>query len=68
MAQMSLFSRAQTAAMRDWTKARNYDPDRAEFRRQHKIRRDWGLQRRHAEKLRRLRDSGTVVSTSSGEA
>ncbi len=63
MAQMSLFSRAQTAAMRDWTKARNYDPDRAEFRRQHKIRRDWGLQRRHAEKLRRLRESGIPPRT-----
>lgn len=60
MGQLSLFSRAETAALRDRTKARNYDPERDEFRRQHKIRRDWGLKRRHAEKLRRLRESGAV--------
>jgi hypothetical protein len=60
MGQLSLFSRAETAAMRDRTKARNYDPERDEFRRQQRFRRDWGLQRRHAEKLRRLRESGAV--------
>jgi hypothetical protein len=60
MGQLSLFSRAETAAMRDRTKARNYDPERDEFRRQQRFRRDWGLQRRHAEKLRRLRESGAM--------
>jgi hypothetical protein len=60
MGQMSFFSRAETAAMRDRTKARNYDPGRDEFRRQQRIRRDCGLQRRHAEKLRRLHESGAV--------
>jgi hypothetical protein len=60
MGQMSFFSRAETAAMRDRTKARNYDPGRHEFRRQQRIRRDCGLQRRHAEKLRRLHESGAV--------
>jgi hypothetical protein len=50
-----LFSRTQIAAMRDRTAARNYSATREEFRRQHEIRRAWGLKQRHAEKLRRIR-------------
>ena len=42
--------------MRDRTKARNYSPEREEFRREHERRRKWGLMYRHAEKLRRLDD------------
>ena len=42
--------------MRDRSKSRNYSPARDEFRRDHEIRRKWGLMYRHAEKLRRLDD------------
>lgn len=65
MSQLSFFSRSETAAMRDRTKSRNYSPSHDEFRREHKRRRDWGLQRRHAEKLRRLHqaDSRTTSTT-----
>src|SRR5690349_7806404 len=60
MRQGSLFSRAETAAMRDRTAARNYSAERDEFRREHERRRSWGLRRRHAEKLHRLREGGSV--------
>ncbi|MBB4690632.1 hypothetical protein BKA14_000780 [Actinoplanes abujensis] len=53
--QLSLFSRSETAAMRDRTAARNYSPSKDKFRREHKRRRDWGLRRRHADKLARIR-------------
>ena len=56
---MSLFDRATTTAMRDRTRSRNYSPERDEFRRDHERRRYWGLQRRHAEKLRRLHGGPT---------
>ena len=59
MRQLSLFDRATTASMRDRTRSRNYSPERDEFRREHERRRYWGLQRRHAEKLRRLHDGPT---------
>ena len=49
--QLSLFTRPATAAMRDRTKARNYSPEKEEFRRDHACRRRWGLARRHAQKL-----------------
>jgi len=52
--QLSLFDRATTTAMRDRTKSRNYSAERDQFRRDHERRRYWGLQRRHAEKLRRI--------------
>jgi hypothetical protein len=51
---MSLFTPAHTAAMRDHTKRRNYSEEAEQFRREHAIRRDWGLEQRHARKLRRL--------------
>jgi hypothetical protein len=57
MRQLQLFTSKQMAAMRDRTKARNYSPGGEEFRREHKRHRDWGLAQRHAQKLRRLRDS-----------
>ncbi len=58
--QQQLFTRAELSAMRDRTRARNYSPDRENFRRDHERRRYWGLKRRHAERLRQLRE-GTVV-------
>lgn len=51
---MALFGRAETAAMRDRTRARNYSAEREGFRRVQQSRRDWGLAQRHAEKLRRM--------------
>ena len=53
--QLQLFSRPATAAMRDRTQARNYSPQKEEFRRDHARRRRWGLARRHAQKLCRSR-------------
>ncbi|MBW6439233.1 hypothetical protein KZ829_36475 [Actinoplanes hulinensis] len=55
MRQGSLFSRAHIAEMRNPAKARNHSPEREEFRRAQQRRRVFGLERRHAEKLRRLR-------------
>ncbi|SDS24709.1 hypothetical protein SAMN04489716_0347 [Actinoplanes derwentensis] len=57
MSQPALFS---VSGMRDRTKARNYSPSRDEFRRDHEIRRAWGLQRRHTEKLRRIRERDSM--------
>jgi hypothetical protein len=54
--QLQLFSTAEVAAMRDRTASRNYSPGCAEFRRTHERHRAWGLTRRHAERLRQLRD------------
>jgi hypothetical protein len=44
--------------MRDRTAARNYSPEKEEFRRDHERRRAWGLKRRHARKLAHLRAAG----------
>jgi hypothetical protein len=63
MGQASLFSREVLAAMRDRTASRNYSAVGQEFRRAHERHRAWGLQRRHAEKLRRLRQSGSAAAT-----
>ncbi len=52
--QLSLFSRSQTAAMRDCTKKRNYSPENEAFRLDHEARRRVGLRHRHAWKLCRL--------------
>jgi hypothetical protein len=41
--------------MRDRTASRNYSAEREEFRREHERHREWGLRRRHAEKLQRIR-------------
>jgi hypothetical protein len=49
-----LFTPAHTAAMRDHTKRRNYSEEAEQFRREHAARRAWGLEQRHARKLRRL--------------
>lgn len=51
-----MFAVAEVAAMRDRTRSRRYSPQREEFRREHERRRAWGLVRRHAERLRRVRD------------
>jgi hypothetical protein len=56
-----LFTPAHTAAMRDHTKRRNYSEEAEQFRREHAIRRDWGLEQRHARKLRRLYGSTTAA-------
>jgi len=37
--QLQFFTRPETAAMRDRTKARNYSPEKEEFRRDHARRR-----------------------------
>ncbi|MBB3097992.1 hypothetical protein FHR83_005677 [Actinoplanes campanulatus] len=67
MGQGSLFSRAQTAEMRDPSKARNHSPEREEFRRMQQRRRAFGLERRHAEKLRRLHpDPATLPAPPGG--
>jgi len=49
--QLQFFTRPETVAMRDRTKARNYSAEKEEFRRDHARRRQWGLVRRHAQKL-----------------
>ncbi|MER7007226.1 hypothetical protein ABT297_29885, partial [Dactylosporangium sp. NPDC000555] len=63
MGQLGLFSRAELAAMRDRTRSRRYSPANEQFRREHARHRDWGLARRHADKLRRLRgDTPPAIS------
>jgi hypothetical protein len=42
--------------MRDRSRARNYSASRDEFRRAHERHREWGLQRRHSERLRQIRE------------
>jgi hypothetical protein len=49
--------------MRDRTASRNYSPERDQFRREHERRRAYGLQRRHAERLRRLHESRPANGT-----
>ncbi|MBB4750087.1 hypothetical protein BJ964_004248 [Actinoplanes lobatus] len=66
MRQGSLFSRAHIAEMRDPAKARNHSPEREEFRRAQQRRRVFGLERRHAEKLRRLRRDGATAPAPTG--
>jgi len=51
MRQLQLFTTAELAKMRDRTKARNYSPERDEFRREHERRRAFGLARRHAQRM-----------------
>jgi hypothetical protein len=53
MRQLSLFTPAQVAGMRDRTASRNHSPSRDQFRREHERHRAWGLVRRHAERLHR---------------
>jgi hypothetical protein len=51
MTQLSLFSQAELADMRDRTKSRNYSPERDAFRRDHQRRRDHGKAQRHAARI-----------------
>ncbi|MEV4351158.1 hypothetical protein AB0J83_42415 [Actinoplanes sp. NPDC049596] len=51
MTQPSFFGRTELSAMRDSTKRRNYSPSAAEFRRDHKRRRDHGKALRHARRI-----------------
>jgi hypothetical protein len=55
MGQLQFFSAGELAAMRDRTRSRRYSPVGEQFRREHARHRAWGLARRHAEKLRRVR-------------
>ncbi|REG01234.1 hypothetical protein DFJ67_7314 [Asanoa ferruginea] len=57
MRQLQFFTTTELAAMRDRTASRSYSPAGEEFRREHERHRAWGLTRRHAERLRRLRGS-----------
>jgi hypothetical protein len=57
MRQLQLFTTAELARMRDRTASRSYSPEAEEFRRNHERHRAWGLARRHAERLRRLREA-----------
>src|SRR4051812_17646728 len=52
--QISMFSRAETAAMRDRTARRNYSPEAEAFRHEHKRHRSWGKAVRHARRIREL--------------
>ncbi|MGX6602979.1 hypothetical protein ACWKSP_12695 [Micromonosporaceae bacterium Da 78-11] len=61
MRQISMFTTAEIAGMRDRTASRNHSPSRDEFRRRHEHHRAWGLVRRHAERLR-LRQAGSSSS------
>src|SRR5689334_10236036 len=65
MRQLQLFTKVELAAMRDRTKSRNYSPARDAFRREHERHRAWGLAQRHAERLRRIRESGRDRSAAS---
>jgi hypothetical protein len=64
MRQLSMFTRAQVAGMRDRTASRNHSPGRDQFRREHERHRAWGLARRHAERLRRLHPPTAEVAGS----
>jgi hypothetical protein len=60
MRQLQLFSSTELAGMRDRTAARNYSPEREEFRREHARHRAWGLIQRHNTRLRRLHGSSSA--------
>jgi len=49
--------------MRDRTATRNYSAERDAFRREHERHREWGLQQRHAAKLRRAQRERTAPPT-----
>ncbi|TWG24391.1 hypothetical protein FHX34_102947 [Actinoplanes teichomyceticus] len=53
MRQLSLFGRTELQEMRDRTRSRRHSAAGDAFRREHECRRAWGLQRRHADRLRR---------------
>ncbi len=59
--QLQLFTQAQLATMRDRSASRRYSAAAEEFRRRHARHRDWGLARRHAEKLRRLEEERAAM-------
>ncbi|MFI5913242.1 hypothetical protein [Dactylosporangium sp. NPDC051541] len=60
--QMSFFSKSEQATMRDRTRSRKYSPMVEEFRRVHQEQRDWGLEQRHAAKLRRIYGDNVPVT------
>ncbi|HTJ35288.1 MAG TPA: hypothetical protein VL738_18845 [Dactylosporangium sp.] len=68
MRQLQLFTSSELAAMRDRTRSRRYSPAGEEFRREHARQRAWGLARRHAEKLRRLRAAAPADDRPAGSA
>ncbi|MFI5908136.1 hypothetical protein [Dactylosporangium sp. NPDC051541] len=60
--QMGLFGKCETATMRDRTRSRKYSPLMEAFRRMHQEQRDWGLEQRHAAKLRRIYGDNVPVT------
>jgi hypothetical protein len=54
MRQLQLLTTAQLATMRDTTNRRNYSAAAEEFRREHQRHRVWGMEQRHARKLRSI--------------
>jgi hypothetical protein len=55
--QLSMFTRAEIAAMRDRSASRNYSPSRDAFRQEHERHRSWGKARRHDRRLRQLAEA-----------
>jgi hypothetical protein len=55
--QLQLFPRAELARMRDRTASRSYSPAAEKFRREHERHLAWGKARRHAERLRQIREA-----------
>ena len=66
MRQLQLFTSAQLATMRDRRAARNYSAEAEQFRRDHERHRAWGLARRHAERLRRVRGGACGSGSTAG--
>jgi hypothetical protein len=56
MRQLQFLTTAQLATMRDRTRRRDHSTTAEEFCCEHKRHHAWGLAKRHAEKLRRVRD------------
>src|ERR1700709_1680708 len=59
--QLSMFTRAETAAMRDRTARRNYSPAAEAFRREHERHRSWGKAVRHAGRIRQLGEASIAA-------
>jgi hypothetical protein len=60
--QLSFFTRAELAVMRDRTRSRRHSPQKEAFRREHERRRAFGLAQRHSRKLRELRGGDGIVA------
>ena len=67
MRQLQLFTTAELATMRDRTRSRRYSPAKEQFRREHERHRAWGLKRRHAGRLRHVRDRACAAGSTGPE-